>query len=113
MVGFLVPLAAAAVIGDMFNLIFGLTWNGGWSGNENGPGYEFAVVILASAVAASLLGGGRYSLDSVLGWRLSGVPWGVSGVALALVVGLFVLVALGPGFGGIDFPSPPELPADP
>jgi len=110
MVGFLMPLAAAAVIGDAFNLIFGLAWNGGWSGNENGPGYEFVVFITASAVAASLIGPGRYSVDRVLGWRLSGVPWGVFGVVLGLVVGLFVLVVLGPGFGGIDFP-PLEPPA--
>lgn len=113
MVGFLTPLAAAAVIGDVLNIIFALTWQGGWSGDENGPGYEFAVLIVAFAVAASLIGPGRYSLDRVLGWRLSGVPWGVAGVGLALVVGLFVLVVIGPGFGGIDFAAPPEAGAGP
>ena len=103
MVGLLSPLAAAAVIGDMFNLIFGLGWQAGWFGNAAGQsGYEFIVIILAAAAAISLAGPGRYSVDGVLKWKLSGVPWGVGGVVLGLAVGLFVLLVLGPGFGGAD-----------
>jgi putative oxidoreductase len=107
--GFLTPLAAAALIGDMFNVIFGMQWQAGWFGSAAGPGYEFAVVILGTAVAVSLVGPGRLSVDRALGWRLSGVPWGVAGVVLGLVVGLVVLVAFGPGFGGADL-SPPAGP---
>lgn len=109
MVGFLTPLAAAALIGDMINLVFGMLWQAGWFGNQNGSGYEFAVVMLGAAVAVSLLGPGRFSVDRALGWRLSGVPWGLAGIALGLVVGLFVLLVLGPGFGGADL-SPPPAP---
>jgi len=104
MAGLLTPLAAGALIGDMFNLIFGMLWQQGWFGA--GTGYEFAVVMLGAGVAVSLLGPGRYSVDGALGWRLRGVPWGVIGVALGLIVGLFVLVVLGPGFGGADIPPP-------
>jgi len=108
--GFVTPLAAAALIGDMFNIIFGMQWQAGWFGSaDGGPGYEFAVVALGAAVAVSLVGPGRFSVDRALGWRLSGVPWGVAGVALGLLVGLVVLVVLGPGFGGADL-SPPSGP---
>jgi hypothetical protein len=93
----------------MFNLIFGMQWQAGWFGNQNGAGYEFAVVILGAAIAVSLLGPGRFSVDRALGWRLSGVPWGVVGVALGVVVGLFVLLVLGLGFGGADL-TPPSNP---
>ena len=107
MAGFLTPLAAAAVIGDMFNLIFALGWQAGWFGKASGQtGYEYLVIILAAAAAISLLGPGRYSVDGALGWRLSGVPSGIAGVALGLVVGLFVLLGLGPGFGGLDLTPP-------
>ena len=107
MVGLFTPLAAAAVIGDMFNLIFGLSWQAGWFGNAAGQtGYEFIVIVLAGAAAISLAGPGRYSVDGTLRWRLSGVPWGVAGIVLGLMVGLFVLLVLGPGFGGVDL-SPP------
>jgi putative oxidoreductase len=112
MAGFLTPLGAAAVIGDMLN-IFNLGWNGGWSGNENGGGVELPVVLGGFAAAIALLGPGRFSVDRLLGWRLSGVPWGVFGLVLALVVGLFVLVVIGPGFGGIDLAPPPEAGANP
>jgi len=32
----------------MFNLIFGMQWQAAWFGNQNGAGYEFAVVILGA-----------------------------------------------------------------
>ena len=105
MAGFLTPLAAAALIGDMINLIFGLGWQMGWFGGEKGPGYELAVVMLLAGAAVALIGPGRYSVDSLLGWRLRGLPLGVLGIALGIVVGFAVLVAFGPGFGGADLPS--------
>jgi putative oxidoreductase len=106
MAGLLTPFAAAALIGDMFNVVFGMLWQLGWFGNKGGSGYEFAVVVLGAAVAVSLVGPGRFSVDRAFGWRLSGVPWGIAGVALGLGVGLLVLVVLGPGFGGADVGSP-------
>ena len=106
MVGFLTPLAASAVIGDMFTLI-GLGWQAGWFGNAAvQTGYEFDVVIVAAAAAISLIGPGRYSADGALKWKLRGFPWGVAGIVLGLAVGLFVLQVFGPGFGGLDLTPP-------
>ena len=107
MAGFLTPLAAAAAIGDMFNVVFGLAWQMSWFGNAKGPGYELEAVLLVAAISICLLGPGRYSVDRRLGWRLSGVPWGVIGVGCGVAVGLFVLTVLGPGLGGADIPAPP------
>ena len=107
MLGLLTPLAAAAAIGDMFNLIFGFLWQLGWFSSNGPPGYEFVVIILAAAVAIALVGPGRYSLDRMLGWRLSGYPWGIAGVILGVAVGIFVLTVLGPGFGGAHIPTGP------
>ncbi len=107
MLGLLTPLAAAAAIGDMFNLVFGFLWQLGWFGSAGGPpGYEYVVIILAAAVAIALVGPGRFSVDRALGWRLSGYPWGITGVILGLAVGTFVLTVLGPGFGGAHIPGP-------
>jgi putative oxidoreductase len=105
MTGFLTPLAAAAVVGDMFEIVFGFLWKAGWFGNGQANGFEYAAIILAAGAALSLAGPGRYSADGVLGWRLRGFPAGLAGVALGLAVGLFVLLALGPGFGGSSLPT--------
>jgi hypothetical protein len=66
------------------------------------------VILFVAAVAISLIGPGRFSADRALGWRLSGVPWGVAGVVLGIAVGIFVLVVLEPGFGGADLPKGPS-----
>ena len=105
MLGLLTPLAAAAVIGDMFNLIFGFLWQNGWFGQGPANGYEFVMIVFAAAIAISLIGPGRFSVDRALGWRVSGARWGIAGVLLGVAVGIFVLCVLGPGFGGPDLPS--------
>jgi putative oxidoreductase len=102
MIGLVTPLAAAAVIGDMFNLIFGLGWQNGWFGNGPSQGYEFDVIIFAAATAIILIGPGRFSVDRALGWRLTGLRWAIGAIALGIGVGMFVLTVLGPGFGGVD-----------
>jgi putative oxidoreductase len=106
--GFLVPLAVAAMIADMFQIIFNLQWDAGMFGDgASAGGYEYAVILLVAAGALALTGPGRYSVDRALGWRLHGFPAGVAGIALGFAAGAIILAAFGPGFGGIELPEPP------
>jgi putative oxidoreductase len=87
--GFLTPLACAALIGVMVNVILAAhAQKGLW--NSNG-GFEFPLVLLASAAALAFTGAGDASLDSAFDWRLSGGGWGVAAVAVGLLTGLVVV----------------------
>jgi putative oxidoreductase len=86
--GLLTPLAAAAIIGVMAAATLSVhVAKGLW--NTNG-GYEFPLVMAASAAAVAIAGPGRYSLDALFGWDLDGLAWGVGAVALGLVAGTLV-----------------------
>jgi putative oxidoreductase len=92
--GFLTPLGALAVTVVMLNAIYVIHWpKGFFSGNG---GYEFNLLIAASAVALAAIGPGRFSIDHALGWddNISGVWWGV-GVAGAAIVVSFVTLTVG------------------
>jgi hypothetical protein len=66
--------------------------NGFWS---TGGGYEYNLVLWATAVALAATGPGRFSLDGALGIvdNLAGVWWGV-GVLLASVLGGLLVLAM-------------------
>jgi putative oxidoreductase len=86
--GLLTPFAALAIVSVMFVAIALTHWrNGFWNG---AGGYEFNLLIVASATALAATGGGRFSLDNALGWadNLSGLWWGVG------VLGVGALAAL-------------------
>jgi putative oxidoreductase len=84
--GLLTPLAAAAIMGTMFNALLSVHGrNGFWAYNE---GYEYLLVLIAAAGALAFTGAGLYSLDHLFGWRLGGDGWGVFGVALGAVTAL-------------------------
>lgn len=80
--GLLTPLAAIAMIGTMTTAaLVNNAENGFWSVNK---GWELNGYLIAVAAALATTGPGRYSLDHLLGLRLSGLLAG----ALALVVGV-------------------------
>lgn len=84
--GLLTPLACAAIVGVMVNAIVAVhAPKGVW--NTDG-GIEYPLVLMASASALAFTGAGDFSLDSALGWRLSGYGWGVFAVALGLLGGV-------------------------
>lgn len=108
LLGLVNPLGAAAVIGVMFQAVAGYQWDGGLFGTTDGTGgYEFSLVILLAATALGFTGPGRFSVDHVLGWRLSGVRWGLLALVTGIVVGAFVLIVWGVGLGGT--PPPPQF----
>jgi putative oxidoreductase len=90
--GFLTPLAAAAVGGVMLSASRLVHWpNGFWA---QAGGYELPFALGAAAVAVAFTGPGRFSVDRALGWTLWGNDWGVA-VALVAVASSVAIAALG------------------
>jgi putative oxidoreductase len=80
--GFFTPFAAAALIAVMTVAIITVhAPNGIWNTNK---GYEFNLVMVATAFALAGAGPGGWSLDNAFGFDLNGVLWAVG----ALVVGV-------------------------
>jgi putative oxidoreductase len=85
--GLVLPLACAGVIGTMT-----VAWctnhrRNGFFIFRPGEGYEYVMTLVAAAVSLAGVGGGYWSLDNTLGWFS---PPGWIGLA----------IALGAGFGG-------------
>lgn len=96
LLGLLTPLAAAAVAGVMFVAIATVHWSNGFFNTEGG--FEFNLLITASALALAFTGPGRISLDRALGWDLAGNGWGVGALLLSLLGAGFVLALREPQF---------------
>jgi putative oxidoreductase len=91
--GFLTPFAALAIASVMVVAVGAVHMkNGFWS---TGGGYEYNLVLWATAVAIAAAGPGRFSIDAALGIvdNLAGVWWGV-GVLLASVLGGLLVLAM-------------------
>ena len=70
----------------MLNAIATVHWkNGFWN---SAGGYEFPLVMLASAVAVAATGPGRFSADRLIGWdeSINGLWWGVGVLATAVLI---------------------------
>lgn len=79
--GFLVPLAAAIIIGDMMNAAWVKSAMGFWVA-DNGYEYEFVLIFLV--LALTVAGAGAYALDRDREWFRNRA----GGVAVAVVLGL-------------------------
>ena len=79
--GFLTPLAALGMTIVMFNAIAVVHWSKGFF-NGNG-GLEFPLSLATIAVAVTMIGPGRFSIDRAIGWddNITGLWWAV-GVAV-------------------------------
>ena len=88
--GLLSPLGSLAIAGSMLVAIATVHWrNGFWNGNR---GYEFNLALLASVIAISLTGPGKYSLDQAIGIHLPEPATLLVGT-IAVVVGVVVTLA--------------------
>jgi putative oxidoreductase len=86
--GFLTPLAAAALIGQSVVIVFGVHWpKGFW--NAKG-GWEFPISLAAGSIAVGLAGPRSISLDSALSLTFSD-PIRLGLVGLGLIGGIGAL----------------------
>jgi putative oxidoreductase len=89
--GFLTPLAAAVVIGTMFNAALAVhRRNGLWAMNN---GYEYPLLVATAAATLAFTGAGSTSADAWLGLGGASVEAGVSAIGLGLLVGTVLLVS--------------------
>jgi putative oxidoreductase len=79
--GLLVPLAAAAIIGDMLNAAWVKSADGFWVA-DNGFEYEFVLII--TMIALTVAGTGAYAIDRNRNWFGNRT----GNVAVAIVLGL-------------------------
>lgn len=88
--GLLTPLGAFAIVGSMLVAIATVHWpNGFWNGKR---GYEFNLVIVASAIAIALTGPGALSLDALLRLRIP-EPSAIIVLAVATIAGVAATLA--------------------
>ncbi len=76
--GFLTPLAGAAVVGVMLNAASSLRDKGPWIING---GWEYTAVLATVGAAIALTGPGSISIDHLIGIEWS-TPWSMVGIAL-------------------------------
>lgn len=79
--GFLVPLAAAYLIGELINAAWVKSPKGFWVANG---GYEYEVILMIVAIAITIAGTGAFAVDRNRNWFGNRVV----GVVVAVVLGL-------------------------
>jgi putative oxidoreductase len=87
--GFLIPLAAAIIIGDMMNAAWVKSVDGFWIADD---GYEYEFVLIILALALAVAGPGAYSVDRDREWVRSRAGGVAVAVVLGLVSGIVMLV---------------------
>jgi putative oxidoreductase len=102
--GLVTPLAALALTVVMLNAIGSVHWKKGFFNSAGG--FEYNLLIIATAVAVTATGPGRFSLDHAFGWagRISGPWWAL---AIALLAPTIALATLTLGRGA----QAPQAPA--
>ncbi|MDX6739219.1 DoxX family protein [Actinocorallia sp. A-T 12471] len=95
LLGLLTPLAAAGAVGTMAVALVTAHLRNGFFIFRPGQGYEYVLVLILTACALGVLGGGAYSLDAVIGIEdgLSGLT-GLAVTAGAGVLGAAALLAV-------------------
>jgi putative oxidoreductase len=88
--GLFTPLGSAIVIGTMLVAIVTVAGKRGWFANTGGV--EFPLALCLAAWATAFTGPGRYSLDHLIGWDLTGLGWGAAALGLAVLATLGTLL---------------------
>jgi putative oxidoreductase len=88
--GFVTPLAAAALVGTMFNASVAVHRRNGLWAMDNG--YEYPLVLAAAATTLAFTGAGAFSIDGRLGLARPSLGAGLVAIGLGLAVGTGVLM---------------------
>jgi putative oxidoreductase len=94
----------------MLNAIGTVHWKKGFFNSAGG--YEYNLLIIATAVAVAAAGPGRFSLDHAFGWAgsISGPWWALAIVLIAPMIAL-VTLTLGRSPAVPDEPSTAAVPS--
>jgi putative oxidoreductase len=90
-VGLLTPVAAALLIATMVAAVITVHGAKGLWNTEGG--YEFNLVLGATAFALAAVGAGPWSLDDAFGLNLNGTGWGLAALAAGVLGGTFAVAA--------------------
>jgi putative oxidoreductase len=87
--GFMIPLGAAIIIGDMINAAWVKSEAGFWVADD---GYEYEFVLIFLALALTITGTGAYALDRNRDWFRSRAGGVVVAVVLGVISGIVMLM---------------------
>src|SRR5436305_14495761 len=89
--GLVTPFAALAITVVMLNAIGTVHWKKGFFNSAGG--FEYNLLIIATAVAVTATGPSRFSLDHAFGWAgsISGPWWALAIVVLAPMIAVVTL----------------------
>lgn len=90
--GFLIPIAAAMIIGDMINASAVKSADGFWTATG---GFEYEFVLIVLAIAFTIAGAGAFSIDGNRDWFRSRTGGVVVAVVLGAVAGGVLLFMRG------------------
>ncbi|WP_020498082.1 DoxX family protein [Sciscionella marina] len=88
--GLLTPLGAAAVLGVLGNALYMKAGTGFFTSATGG--FEYELVLAASALALLFTGPGRVAMDLGRAWHRKPTAWGILGVLLAVVATVLIFV---------------------
>ena len=87
--GFMIPLAAAIIIGDMMNAAWVKSAMGFWTADD---GYEYEFVLIFLMLALTITGAGAYALDRNRDWFRNRAGGVVVAVVLGVIGGIVMLM---------------------
>ena len=89
--GLLTPFAALAITVVMLNAVGTVHWKKGFFNSAGG--FEYNLLIIATGLAVTAAGPGRFSLDDAFGWagNISGPWWALAIVVLVPMIALVTL----------------------
>jgi putative oxidoreductase len=88
--GVLMPVAAAALIGDMTAAVLTVHLRNGFFNTDKG--FEYNLVLAAAVFALAGVGAGTWSLDEALDIDLAGTGWALAALGAGVLGGLGALV---------------------